>query len=132
MDLSWFDDSTRPPFRLPPAKRFYGTEVAMLRGGWDEEDTFLGIKGGANGSCRHAHYDLGSFVLDALGVRWAEDLGPDDYGLPYYFSPVMRSEYYRTSTIGHNTLIFNGQCQPATADAPIIRSRFWLRTAISI
>jgi hypothetical protein len=132
MDLLWFDDTTRSPSRLPPAKRFHGPEVAMLRGGWDSEDTFLGIKGGANDSCRHAHYDLGGFVLDALGVRWAVDLGPDDYGLPYYFSPVMRSEYYRTSTVGHNTLVIDGQCQPATADAPIIRSRFRKDLALAV
>ncbi|HXZ88166.1 MAG TPA: heparinase II/III family protein [Candidatus Binataceae bacterium] len=132
MDLLWFDDTTRPPSRLPPAKRFHGPEVAMLRGGWNEADTFLGIKGGANDSCRHAHYDLGSFVLDALGVRWAVDLGPDDYGLPYYFSPLMRSEYYRTSTIGHNTLVLDGQCQPATAEAPIIRSRFRENLALAV
>jgi hypothetical protein len=132
MDLLWFDDTTRSPFHLPPAKRFYGTEVAMLRSGWTEQDTFLGIKGGANNSCRHTHYDLGSFVLDALGVRWAEDLGPDDYGLPYYFSPVMRSEYYRTSTVGHNTLVVDGRCQPTTADAPIIRSRFRKNLAFAV
>jgi Heparinase II/III-like protein/Domain of unknown function (DUF4962) len=132
MDLLWFDDTTRSPFRLPLAKRFYGADVAMLRGGWDEKDTFLGIKGGANDSCRHAHYDLGSFVLDALGIRWAEDLGPDNYGLPDYFSPTMRSQYYRTSTIGHNTLVVDGQCQPPTADAPIIRSGLRKSLALTV
>lgn len=132
MDLLWFDDATRSPSHLPTAKRFYGTEVVILRGGWDEKDTFLGIKGGANDSCRHAHYDLGSFVLDALGMRWAEDLGPDNYGLDDYFSPAMRSQYYRTSTIGHNTLVVEGQCQPSTADAPIIRSRFRKNLALVV
>ena len=33
------------------------------------------------------HLDLGTFVLDALGQRWAGDLGPDDYDLPGYFGP---------------------------------------------
>ena len=28
----------------------------------------------------HAHLDLGSFIFEAGGVRWAIDLGPDDYG----------------------------------------------------
>jgi hypothetical protein len=124
MDLLWFDENERDPFRLPPARRFRGVGVAMLRGGWNPDDTYLGIKGGANDSCRHAHYDLGSFVVDAVGLRWAVDLGPDNYGLPDYFTPEMRSRYYRTSTIGHNTIVIDGQCQPHTARAPIARTSF--------
>ena len=45
----------------------------------------LAVKGGDN-KAAHAHLDLGSFVLDAGGVRWAADLGTDDYDLPGYFS----------------------------------------------
>jgi hypothetical protein len=48
------------------------------------------------------------------------DLGPDDYNLPDYFKPDMRALYYRTSTIGHNTLVIAGQCQPYDARAKII------------
>lgn len=81
----------------------------------------MGIKGGENNACEHGHYDLGSFVLDSGGVRWAMDLGPDDYDLPDYFKPDMRACYYRTSTIGHNTLVINGTCQPYDARAEIIR-----------
>ncbi|HYM72476.1 MAG TPA: heparinase II/III family protein, partial [Stellaceae bacterium] len=130
MDLLWFDQNERDPHRLPLAKRFRRAEVAMLRGGWNPVDTFLGVKGGANDACRHAHYDLGSFVFDALGVRWAVDLGPDDYHLRDYFLPAMKSRYYRTSTVGHNTIVIDGQCQPPTADASITRSSF--RTKLSL
>jgi hypothetical protein len=70
------------------------------------------------------HYDLGSFVLDANGARWAMDLGPDDYGLPGYFKPEMRSRYYRTSTVGHNTIVINGECQPRDARAAITHESF--------
>ena len=120
IDLLWFDEDERAPFRLPTAKRFRSTDVVMLRGDWhDSKTTYLGIKAGANDACEHAHYDLGSFVLDALGVRWAMDLGPDDYDLAGYFEPQARSQYYRTSTIGHNTIVIDGRCQPATAHARI-------------
>jgi Heparinase II/III-like protein len=90
MDLLWFDPDARSPTEdhLPAHKSFRGTDVAMLRGSWSSaEATYLGVKGGANDSCPHAHYDLGSFVLDAKGARWAIDLGPDDYNLPNYFKP---------------------------------------------
>ena len=50
----------------------------------NKEALFLAAKGGLNRGY-HSHLDLGSFVLDAFGQRWAEDLGPEDYGLPGYF-----------------------------------------------
>jgi len=125
MDLLWFEENGRKPSRLRTAKRFRAAGVVMVRGDWrDHNTTYLGIKGGANNACEHGHYDLGSFVLDAQGVRWAMDLGPDDYGLPDYFKPQMRSRYYRTSTIGHNTIVINGECQPPTARAVIAHESF--------
>jgi hypothetical protein len=57
-------------------------------------------------------------VFDALGQRWAIDLGPDSYGLPGYFG-TQRWSYYRTSTEGHNTLTINGQNQGLDAEAPL-------------
>jgi len=125
MDLLWFDADGQSPSDMPTARRFRTAGVAMLRGSWGEPNTtYLGIKAGANDACEHGHYDLGSFVLDANGVRWAMDLGPDDYELPDYFKPEMRSRYYRTSTIGHNTIVINGECQPHDARAHIIHERF--------
>jgi hypothetical protein len=133
MDLLWFDEAERDPsrlptaqrFRVPTAQRFRAADVVMLRGSWrDANTTYLGIKGGANDACEHGHYDLGSFVLDSGGLRWAMDLGPDDYNLPEYFNFEMRSRYYRTSTIGHNTIVVNGECQPPTACAVITREQF--------
>ncbi len=55
-----------------------GTPVTIHRSGWEPPATFVGLKGGRpNGS--HGHMDIGTFVLDAKGVRWAEDLGAPDY-----------------------------------------------------
>jgi Heparinase II/III-like protein/Domain of unknown function (DUF4962) len=125
MDLLWFETERRDPSHMATAQRFRGAGVVMLRGSWaDPDTTYLGIKTGANDACKHGHYDLGSFVLDANGVRWAKDLGPDDYELRDYFEPEMRSRYYRTSTVGHNTIVINGECQPPTARAVITRERF--------
>jgi Heparinase II/III-like protein len=125
MDLLWFDTDGRDPSHMPTAHWFRGAGVVMLRGSWTDPDTtYLGIKAGANDACKHGHYDLGSFVLDANRVRWAKDLGPDDYELPDYFKPEMRSRYYRTSTVGHNTIVINGECQPPTARAVITHENF--------
>jgi hypothetical protein len=127
MDLLWFDPDAEPPSaaRLAPHHRFHGIDIAMLRGDWtDRGTTYVGVKGGDNGACDHAHYDLGSFVLDAGGVRWAVDLGPDNYQLPKYFDPQMRMQYYRTSTRGHNTIVVDGRCQSPSARAPILFTRY--------
>ncbi|MDP9053617.1 MAG: heparinase II/III-family protein, partial [Acidobacteriota bacterium] len=71
----------------------------------------------------HAHLDLGSFVFDAGGVRWAADLGSDDYDLPGYLGP-RRWTYFRTRTESHNTLLFDDQNQDVRAEARITRQEF--------
>ena len=56
------------------------TPVYIYRSGWDsEKDTYLAVKGGS-ASTSHAHMDAGSFVYEYDGVRWAIDLGSQDYG----------------------------------------------------
>ena len=59
-------------------------------------------------------------MLDALGERWAMDLGPDDYGLPGYNGSDKRWDYYRCETIGHNTLTINGPNQEFEGDAALV------------
>jgi hypothetical protein len=62
-------------------------------------------------------------VLDAGGVRWAADLGTDDYDLPGYFGR-QRWSYYRTRTESHNTLLIDDQNQDVRAEARITRQEF--------
>ena len=45
---------------------------------WKPDATYVAIKGGSPG-LSHAHMDVGAFVMDADGVRWADDLGMQDY-----------------------------------------------------
>ena len=107
---------------LPLDKWFRRADIAFLRGAWaDPNAIFIGFKGGQN-PVNHGHLDLGTFVLDAQGERWALDLGPDDYNLPGYFDAKpggQRWTYYRMRTEGHNTLTFNGENQALPCQAPI-------------
>ena len=90
-----------------------------MRSQWNEPNAvFVGFKGGDNRT-NHGHLDVGSFVLDADGVRWALDLGGDGYHLPGYFGRE-RFQYYRLNTRSHNTLLINGQVQDASAVCPIV------------
>jgi hypothetical protein len=113
LDLHWYDPAGTNPKTagLPLDKYFRGAEVAVLRSDWDNPQAlFVGFKAGDN-KANHSHLDLGSFVLDAAGVRWAMDLGADDYNLPGYFGG-QRWTYYRLRAEGHNTLVINPTAAP--------------------
>jgi hypothetical protein len=122
LDFLWED--ALPIAGPAPAldKYFRGAEVVTMRSAWNDRDAlFVGFKGGDN-KANHSHLDLGSFVLDALGVRWVVDLGADDYNLPGYFG-AQRWTYYRLRAEGHNTLVINpagGPDQDPKAAAKII------------
>jgi hypothetical protein len=106
---------------LPLEENFSRVAQAYMRGAWNDPQTwYVGFKGG-DARASHGHLDLGSFVLDALGQRWASDLAGDSYGLPGYFGR-QRWSYYRLRTEGHNTLTIDGQNQDLDANAPLIAS----------
>jgi hypothetical protein len=113
LDLLWFEPGDIGPkaAHLPLDKYFRGSEIALLRSEWENPQAlFAGFKAGDN-KANHSHLDLGSFVFDALGVRWAMDLGSDNYNLPAYFGK-QRWTYYRLRAEGQNTLVLNPDAGP--------------------
>lgn len=92
--------------------------------------TFAGLKGGSP-SLPHGHMDGGSFVLDAGGVRWVEDLGLEKYGpleaagidLWNRLQDSTRWNVYRIGLSGHNTLVLDGcnQRVAGTVRANVVR-----------
>jgi hypothetical protein len=91
--------------------------LATFRSAWDDPAAlFVAVKGGDNKGS-HAHLDLGTFVLDAGNVRWASDLGADEFTS----SAIPRSAVYRVRTESHNTLLIDGENQDARAEARITR-----------
>ena len=127
LDLLWLTTPALSPreARLPLDRYFRGVEVATFRSSWDDPQAiFVGFKAGDN-RAGHSHLDLGSFILEAQGVRWALDLGGDDYNLPGYFDRN-RWDYYRLRAEGNNTLVLNpgsGPDQDPEASAAIFRFR---------
>lgn len=89
-------------------------EVVTFRSKWnDPAAIWLGIKGGVNSS-EHSHLDLGNFELEAGGVRWAKDLGSDDYNLPGYWTMGVggkRWTYYRLNSFSHNVPLLGNKNQ---------------------
>lgn len=113
LDMVWYDPQggIAALKDLALDKYFRNSEVALFRSAWDDRNAvFAGFKAGDN-KANHSNLDLGSFVLDALGARWAVDLGADDYNLPGYFGK-QRWTYYRLRAEGHNTLVIDPGAEP--------------------
>ena len=83
-------------------------EIIAMRDTYGDGQTFVGIKAG-NTVYAHSHLDAGSFVLDAMGRRWAYDLGQDNYNLYYKYN---HWDVYRLRAESHNTLIVNPDATP--------------------
>ncbi|WP_299986942.1 heparinase II/III family protein [uncultured Ruegeria sp.] len=119
LDLIWRQNSKAMP--VDGRQRsfwFGGLGLVTMRTAWDDrQSTYVGFKAGPLRS-HHNNLDAGTFVLEADGVRWAVDLGIGNYHLPGYFTDK-RFDYYRTATIGQNTLTFNSANQQTTGRAQI-------------
>jgi hypothetical protein len=98
-----------------------GVSLAALRNGWGENDVYLAVKAGDT-QVPHGHMDLGSFVLDAKGERWALELGGDNYALPGYFDfSGPRWNYFRLNNFGHSTLVMDNAIQNMHGKSTITR-----------
>jgi len=123
-----------PERRTPPAALSWSggglTPVAMHRSAWTAEATWVAIKGGSP-STNHAHMDVGTFVMDADGVRWAADLGMQDYhsleskkvDLWNMKQDSQRWRIFRLGAACHNILTVDGRQQVVQGRAPIILAK---------
>lgn len=129
MLLIWSNTLARP--QAPKTLCWVGqgeNPVAVLRSGWDANAIYLAVKGGAP-SASHGHMDVGSFVLDAAGVRWAMDLGRQDYNRLEQMGVKLfdmkqdsdRWKIIRYTNYWHNTLTVDEQLQQVKGFAPMMR-----------
>jgi hypothetical protein len=124
LHLLWLPAATSAaPQTVPLSAVFRGEQsLAFFRSGWREDAAWFAIKGGT-GATSHGQLDAGTFVYDALGLRWFHDLGNDNYNLPNYFGH-RRWSYFRLNNRSHSTLVIGDQLQAATfPGAPILAFR---------
>jgi len=104
--------------------------VALMRTSWtDSNAIYVAAKGGSV-SINHAHMDVGSFIMEADGVRWAMDFGMQGYesleskGIQLFgrTQDAQRWTVFRLTNLVHNTLTINNQHQRVTGHAPITSS----------
>lgn len=114
-----------------PAERMWTgrgvSPVAVMRSSWsDPNAAFLGFKLGTP-AANHAHMDVGSFIFEDEGVRWALDMGGQDYervesrGVDLWNRAPgsQRWDVFRYRTTSHNTLCFNDKPQSVTERAEL-------------
>jgi hypothetical protein len=129
--LLWMDGKyNSPDIRMPLHWFSQGeTPIAVHRSSWTDPDAvFVGLKAGSP-SASHGQMDIGSFVLDADGERWALDLGAEGYhgiesrGMNLWSQAQSSDRWtiFRQSNHGHNTLVIDGQLQLASGKGPITR-----------
>lgn len=94
------------------------TGIVTLRTDWTTNAWFAAFKGGLVGA-NHGHLDVGSFVFEADGVRWAGDIGSENYGrveaaglsLWNMSQTSDRWKLYRLGNESHNVLRPDGVLQ---------------------
>ncbi len=121
----WFPDSHSGDIERKKDLMFNGRVPIMFSRSSlnDKNALWFGVKGGDN-QVPHGHLDLGNFELDALGVRWATDLGGDNYNIPGYWQKRRggkRWNYFRTNSHGHNVPLVDGKGQDPESVAPITK-----------
>lgn len=102
----------------------YATGILTARSSTTSPDaTYVAFRSASGRTTSHQHIDPGDFQLTALGEEWAVGLGaePATYDLTDPARSSARWTYYRTSTIGHNTLTIDpqvsGAATPSTTSA---------------
>ncbi|MGI9137933.1 MAG: heparinase II/III domain-containing protein [Sediminibacterium sp.] len=117
---------------IPPStKAWIGkgkNPMALMRTSWtDSNAIYIAAKGGS-ASINHAHMDIGSFIMDADGERWAMDFGMQDYesleskGVKLWgrTQNSERWDVFRLNNYAHNTLTIDSQLQVVEGHASII------------
>ena len=94
------DDSFVPT--LPQDSVYRKAGLAIMRSGWENEDTFVGLHGGANDEV-NGDLDAGSVIMDMAGVRFFAETG----GIESL--PLMM----RRRAVGQNTIVVNPAAEPA-------------------
>lgn len=103
--------------------------IIVMRTSWDDPAAgYLATKGGPAVQ-NHGHMDAGSFIYEADGIRWAVDLGAQNYysieklGMKLWSSAQDsdRWKIFRLSSASHNVVTIDGQLHVAKGFGKIVR-----------
>lgn len=122
--LAWFDNATTTEtIAAPKLETFHGiNDIAVFHGQSDAAKPIFLIAKGADPDMAHQQLDGGTFIIESEGVRWTEDLGVDSYDIPGFwdYSPTgQRWNYFRNTSLSHNTISIDGKIQYSAGTAHI-------------
>lgn len=118
--LIWDDPSVSDAIPAETSRCYPTTGVVTMRSGWDDRATFVGMKSGSS-AVGHSQLDANSFVVSSRGERLLIDEGIWPYGhdLGFFDSAGgKRWNFDGNGTIGHNTLMVDGEGQRYGAEYP--------------
>lgn len=130
--LIWAKDIPLGSISEPSRKVWVGqgaNPVALMRTSWsDPQAIYLGFKAGSP-EVTHGQMDIGSFIMEADGVRWAGDFGKQDYesleskGIKVFgrTQDAERWTIFRYNNLAHNTLTIDDAHQRVKGYARIDR-----------
>jgi len=130
--MIWGKDIPLDKITAPTSKVWTGqgaNPVWMARSSWTDPNAhYLAFKTGS-ASVNHGHMDIGSFIFESDGVRWAADFGMQDYesleskGIQLFgrTQDAQRWSVFRLNNFVHNTLTVNKQLQRVKGYAKIDR-----------
>jgi len=124
----FYDLTLKPrPLHGKTAAYFPDIETVACRSDWSDRATFFGLHAGKT-TVNHSHLDIGTFILSGRGERLASDPGvwPYDVGSLFFNSAGPRWDYEANATVGHNTILVDGQGQvyDAKAEGKILATHF--------
>ncbi len=114
--------------------------ITVQRSSWDDATAlFAGLKGGSP-SANHGHMDGGSFIFEAKGVRWAIDLGAENYhkieslGMNLWDmrQPSDRWRVFRLGTSAHNVLMLDGCSQHVRGFGKVVEVKASAPSAVTL
>jgi hypothetical protein len=130
--MIWGKNIPLDQIKEPASKVWLGqgrNPVFMMRNSWtDPNSIYVGFKAGSP-SVNHGHMDIGSFIMEAEGVRWAYDFGLQNYesleskGMSIFgrTQDAQRWTIFRLNNYAHNTLTVNNELQRVEGYAKIDR-----------
>lgn len=120
LDVIYFQKRKKMRDNFPRSIYFSGSvETFFSRSAWNDPNAaWVSVKAGLN-NVPHGQLDAGTFEYEVDNVRWAYDLGKDDYNMPGYFGSK-RWDYYRNVSESHNVMLINGKGQPVNGRAVMV------------
>jgi hypothetical protein len=130
--MIWGKDIALDQVQAPNSKVWMGqgkNPICLMRTSWTDPDAmYLGFKAGSP-SVNHGHMDVGSFMMEADGIRWISDFGSQNYesleskGMSIFgrTQDAERWTIFRLNNYAHSTLTINDELQKVEGYASIDR-----------